>query len=276
MRKILVSLLCGVCLSPMMLPALERSPWYGNDSEFELRTRYINQKYNSLDVRNGKRASPSGDHGLMVSLGVATKGKYHLEVEGKAMDTGRYGGERHLTLDRLSASIRRMWYNDIIGDPVSFSTGLTVSAIPSHTLRYPSMFHTSNIELGVHCSIGKERSSRNTWLYRSWASLEYICGNKGRGRAVGRLAVEGKIKENHRTELFSDIQCGLGGKALNDEAFSGYRSLRYRTVDVGVKYTYVIDIWGRLSVIYSHRAYAQYAPNHVNTWSIEYMLPFSL
>lgn len=254
--------------------ALERAPWYGNDNEFEVRTNYDLQTYDKLDTSSGSSDQKSDDQHLNISFGVATMGEYHGEVELKLADTE----VQSFGIESLTVAGRTLLFNDLVGDPVSVSSGGSLTLVPfSSALRDPGNFNHSYAQAEVHLAAGKEMSSGWSWGSRYWGFASLGAGNSGSPWLQGYGAYEKNFDDTHFVRAFVDGHYGFGGHKLESSAkFGGFKSLAYQTLDVGAKYAYTLDVWGRVSAEYSYRVLAQYAPEKVHRLSLGFFFPFAL
>ncbi|MFT4553256.1 MAG: hypothetical protein ACI9S8_001894 [Chlamydiales bacterium] len=254
--------------------ALERAPWYGNDNEFEVRTSYEFQTYDKLDTSSGSSDQKSDDQYLNLSLGLATMGEYHGEVEMTLADTE----VQSFGLESLTIGGRTLFLNDLVGDPVSVSSGGSLTLVPSSSaIRDPGNFHHSYAEAEVHVAAGKETSSGWSWDSRLWGFASLGAGNSGSPWLQGYGAYERNFDDTHYLRAFADGRYGFGGRKLeSSSSFNGYRSLAYQTIDAGVKYSYSLGVWGRANAEYSYRVLSQYAPEKVNRLELGFFFPFAL
>ena len=253
---------------------LERAPWYGNDNEFEVRSSYELQTYDKLDTSSGSSDQKSDDQHLNLSFGIATMGEYHGEVEMKLADTE----VQSFGIESLAIAGRTLLFNDLVGDPVSVSAGGSFTLVPnSSTLRDPGAYHHSYSEVEVHVAAGKETTSGWSWDSRLWGFGSLGVGNSGSPWLQAYGTYERNFEDTHFASVFADGRYGFGSRKLESSAsFGGYRSLAYETIDVGAKYAYTLDVYGRIGAEYSYRVLAQYAPEKVHRLAITYFFPFAL
>ncbi|MDE3046793.1 MAG: hypothetical protein KGI83_00410 [Verrucomicrobiota bacterium] len=57
--------------------------------------------------------------------------------------------------------------------------------------------------------------------------------------------------------------------------FHGYVKIRYKSIDVGVRYGYRLGVYGTLRFAYVRRVLAKSYPQQVNSFIFSYLLPFS-
>lgn len=204
-------------------------------------------------------------------------GKYHSEVELQGAYTGGGGRNRLFDLEGAVAAGRWLLMNDIIGDPVSLTTGVALAYSPNKASKNSSLLRHAPFEAELHFAVGREVTSRATWSSRWWGFGACTFSSKGNPRAEGFLTWEKNFQDKHRLGFFGDYLYGLGSRKLSSiEQFDGYRSLGYRTFKGGIAYTYVMDVWGEVTAKYSRSFYEKYMPEDRERLSLQLFLPFGL
>lgn len=268
---LLFSLFAILFISP--IHSFETSPWFGNDHEIETKVSYAYQKYKRIDAQEGIYYKPSEAHFIFLNTGVSILGNYNVEAALNFMKNEAKG----LDLESLSCSSRYLFYNDLIGEPFSLVFGLQATCSPSSTLSDPGVLHHAYADGELHISFGKELSNSWNWDQRYWGLFALGKGNKGKAWIRGIFAWEKNIEDVHLLKLFLESQHGLGNEKLRfGNVFPGYRCLGYSILDLGVKYSYIVDFFGRFDIELSRRIHARYAPEGVNKLAISLFYPFSL
>jgi hypothetical protein len=139
-----------------------------------------------------------------------------------------------------------------------------------------SPYHAQgNLEIGV--AAGKEIDSTYQWLWRFWGFVGTGIGNRGYPWLRPILTAEGKFQLRHKLKLSAEGYFGFGDRSrVNIDDFNGYAKVQHRSIDIGLNYTYLFEIWGALAVQYSFRIYAHSFPQHTSIFTAEYRFPFSL
>lgn len=266
-------LFCASVVNLLPLNALDMEPWFCNLWEFNFTPSYTYSRYR--DVQNGhpQLKSTSNDHLLIFDLSVSPLPQWEFSADIEFADTPR----QSMGLRSYALQGKYLWLNDVVGDPVSLTTGLNVREVSGHSLKdvsCPYHFHT-NIELNA--SIGREWSRGFNWHLRLWGFGALGMANRGYPWTRAFTTLEGQWKGAHRLGLFSEWYAGLGGHAtVNTDHFNGYAQIRHRNCDVGLTYTYIFEVWGRISVAYTRRVFARSFPENVNFFTLRYTLPFSM
>jgi hypothetical protein len=85
------------------------------------------------------------------------------------------------------------------------------------------------------------------------------------------------LHDTHRFTLFADADVGFGNKQhVNVKRFSGWGKFQHQSIDLGLCYGYKIGVYGVLTASYAHRVFAHNFPEHVNFFTIDYNIPFSM
>jgi hypothetical protein len=164
-----------------------------------------------------------------------------------------------------------------MGDPVSLTTGLSVRGVASRSLKDISCPYHFHANFEANTSIGREWDHGFDWHMRLYGFGAIGVANRGYPWVRALAMFEGNIHCTHRLGIFAETYVGFGNQAhVHTNHFNGYADIRHRNIDVGVKYTYVFEIWGHLSFAYTRRVYARSFPQNVNFFTVSYMLPFSL
>jgi len=275
----LILLILWAIVIPQVGFATQFEPWLGNFGELEWRNSIHFQTYHHLLRGSHPRPYASDDLFLESSLS-GTIYNFMLELEAVGANTRRQSG-----IDQLKVTGKYVWDNDIAGDSLSLMTGLSFiqSFVPS--LQDPSSFHHGRSETEIFVSIGKEFAYDYyddlfydaNWSSRIWGMLA-IGTAADRGSAWHRLMVayERRFKENHEIKVFVNGLYGLGHQKFNLDHFHGYGSIRHGSIDLGFRYSYLIDFFGTASVEYSNRVYSRNFPAHVSQITLQVLYPFGL
>jgi len=260
-------------LLPISLFGLDRIPWFCNVWEFTFTPTYTYSRY--PDVQNGvpKNQTPSHDHVLSLDLGFSPSPQWQIDSEAEFADTPR----QSMGLRSIAAQARYLWLDDLLGDPVSLTTGAVLRAVTRHSIKDVSCPYHSYMNYEINTALGREWDRGFDWTFRIFGGASLGIANHGYPWTSAFWIIEGQMHHAHRLGLFVDGSLGFGHhKKVFINHFNGYASIEHRNIDAGVKYTYVFEIWGQLSLSYARRLYARSFPEKVNFFTISYMLPFSL
>lgn len=255
MRKLLC---CFLCL-PVFISATDLSPWTGYDVELHPRVTPVVQKY------------PSHTNVLM---GFGIEGSYDVWQVDFEVNVARTH-KRELSLDDVRLTARYQLLNDILGDPVTLTAGLTLINTTRQTLHDPDLFHKGLVEGELHVAIGQEISCQEYWTTRVWGAG--LLGIANRGFPWVRLigAWEKNWWNQNELGVFADFLCGFGNKSFHPHHFHGYGSVHHQSLDVGVSYKIYWDC-DVITLGYSYRVFANNYPKNVSTFLLNLMIPIGL
>ncbi len=130
---------------------------------FEWRNSLTYQTYPSLAKGSHIRKFSSDDYFLNTSLS-SSLFEYGLVLEATQAFTHHQRG----SIDNLRATLRYLILDDIAGDPVSLTAGLSYIQPFDWSLKDISSFHHGRIEGEWFLSLGKERACGEIWINRWW------------------------------------------------------------------------------------------------------------
>jgi hypothetical protein len=269
MKKSLLFLLLCV---PELLSALPKKPWFGNVYEFFFDAEYTFDYYRHVaNAKHGTRHH-SNDNQFIFGLGFTPSESWDMALEAEVSDTTR----QSWNLRSVAAQLRYLLWDDIIGDPISLVTGLSIRGVHHSSLRDISCPYPAEANLELNVSLGKEWSRGPYWITRTFAFGTAGIANHGSPWTRFFAAFECNWNDKHQLHLFTRGDFGFGHRnTVNVEHFHGYASIHHKSVDVGIGYARHFLIWGKLTFDYAHRVYAHAYPERVNYFTIWYHLPFS-
>jgi hypothetical protein len=91
-----------------------------------------------------------------------------------------------------------------------------------------------------------------------------------------KMAYAQKIHHNHEVEFFLQTLWGLGSKNIHPYHFQGYQSIHHQSVDLGMKYSYLIEFMGMASIEYTKRLYTKNFPYQTDRIQFSFDYPFGL
>lgn len=255
---------------PQLLVGTELMPWFSRDFEIQTRATYLYQHYDRINKSSHHSFSyHAHDHFLGLSAGISAC-DLSAEVELQAANTRR---ERGLECLRLTG--RYLLSNDILDDCISSAVGFTLTEVSHCALRDPSVFHHGRIEGEFHLSFGKELSCLNFWSSRFWGVVGIGIADRGWPWLRADAVFEKNWCDQHQISLFVHTLWGLGHHDIS-RCFHGYGNIQHRSVDLGFKYTYLLECGMTASFAYSHRVYAVNFPAQANIFAVSILYPFGL
>lgn len=253
--------------------ATEYTPWLGNFYEFELRSSFYYQGYAWLASGSHHTKYSSNDVFLNLSLSNARPNPaVGAEFEVTEARTRRQRGE----IDQLKLTGRYLWQDDVRGDLYSLITGLSYIQAFKNSLRDVSSFHHGLYNAEFFVSLGKEMAEECLWGSRWWGMFAIGIAEQGSPWLRFRLNYDKRWCEKHELGLFLHSLWGLGGKRLHLSYFEGYGPIKHQSIDLGLRYTYVLEYDGHASLEYAYRVYANNFPAYAHHVLAQFLYPFGL
>lgn len=266
-------ILSSFIAAAMPLCATEFKPWFGNVFELEARGKYVFQNFQDVESGFGEQSYVSNDNFATLGLGTNIYGDWNVEIE----VTGAQTRAHSFNFDNARVTGRYLFMDDIIGDPVSLTGGLTLIQATSQSLHDLGSFHHGIFEAEIHAAFGREISCGMTWNNRWW-----VVGAVGQGtvgvpwiRADGVVQFQRFCGNIFEFGIYSLMGTGDRDIELLNE-FPGYGLIAHRSIDLGAAYIHRFDISGSLKIEYRRRVYARNFPCNVNYLIVEYLYPFGL
>jgi hypothetical protein len=260
-------------LSFTTLFGLEMQPWFGDVYEFHLLSSYSYSWFNSV-----QNSSPPFHQFFQTNLAYfdldfSPSPVWSIDADLQLAQSSAVS----FTFRSAAIQARYLWLDDIVGDPVSFSTGASVRATGTSSLKDVSCPSHGNADFEIHFSLGKEFDANDTWRFRTWCFGAVGQANRGAPWVRGVVAFEMNIDDLHRWALYAEGINGYGRHTHIDvDDFFGYAKKREKVIDLTLRYGRSLGVWGTLRLGYSYRVLAKTAPERVNTVFLSYLLPFSL
>lgn len=259
-------------LFPFFSHTTELAPWFGNLYEVEARVSTLYQKFQHVNSSKHSFSYRSNDFFTNFSLSVSPDPDFSVETEVLFADTRH----RNYGFDSAKLTGRYQILDDIIGDPVSLTTGLSIIVPLRSALRDIGSFHHGMAEFEAHVAVGVELPYLSIWLQRQYGV--FACGIATQGSPWLRVGYyfERNFCNSVSVQIFLDSLFGLGRRTIHKHDFNGYGAVAHRSIDAGLKWSYLFDYWGTLSLEYAYRIYARNFPRNVNFVQFSYNLPFNL
>jgi hypothetical protein len=259
-------------LFPLLGSAVEVQPWLGSVYEFHFLGSYAYSRFNKVQGGVPQLTSPFNVNLAYLGLDLTFAPEWAIDGDLQFADTT----QMDFNFRTAALQLRYLWMDDLVGDPISITTGVNARATPTWALHDISCPSRSNVDFEVNCSVGKELEASPSWLFRLWASGIIGQGIAGSPWVAAIAAIETNIREQHKLALFAVGNNGFGRHShVFVNHFDGYGRVRYKSIDLAVRYGYRLGVWGTIRAEYAHRFLAKAYPSEVNTWAISYLLPFS-
>ncbi len=243
--------------------ATELMPWFDKDREFELRTSYAFQHYHRIARKSTLISRPAYNHFCQLSLGISKDDRLNAEIEGSLAATR----DHSFNLECGRLTLRCKFLDDVIGDQLSLVGGVTFIAPTKLFLHDIScMFHGEYAWEG-HLAIGKEQVCRSFWTTRWWGVFKSGLANRGSPWVSLLAAWEKNYFNQHQWRIYAEVLAGMGQRPIPlnlHMIFPGYDSIKHRSADVGVRYSYLTPCSATLTLEWAWRLYAYNFPANAN------------
>lgn len=264
---------CVICLLSALLEGFEEKPWFGNLYEFYVDASYTFSRFSAVSRAVHQIRSPWNINLLTLDLGLSPVNTWDVQLELELASSPKQTFGRRST----ALEVRTLLLDDIIGDLVSLSAGVSVRQTAHQSLRDISCPSSARYDFELNSAIGKEWSIGPDWRSRVYGLGAVGQGTHGSPWVRARAVYQMQKPEAHAIEFFALGYFGFGGKKeiyVND--FHGWGSYDHSSCDVGLGYRVDFGLWGYLRLDYAHRVYAKVYPKGTNSLLISYHLPFSL
>lgn len=257
---------------PLICAATDLKPWFGNDYEVEIRATLLYQNYHAIAIAQRSFRRNANDKFVTLSGAYPFK-RYCGEFEA----TAAFTGHQNHRWDCFRVTGRYLWMDELDGNAFNLATGITLTEPYSRALHDVSSFHHGHIEGEAHFSIGKKfgyPTCIKDYLFRFWHVFGIGVAEEGSPWLRGNWDFEYNYGGLHHFRGFVNTLWGIGGRDLRIRCFKGYGNVKHKSVDVGIRYGYVMGCWGTLSLQFARRVYAYNFPKDANLFLCEYYFPF--
>lgn len=258
---------------PTFCLALQQKPWFGDLSEFYLKPFYEYQFFDEVDNAKSQLPGKFQTHLLGFSFDLTAPDTWNYEIELECADTTSVSwGYRSFALQ-----VRKLWLDDVCGDLISLTTGLSIRDASNRMRRALSTPYHSRVNFELQTVFGKEWSRSCFWMFRTYGVIAVGQGTSGSPWLKGDLYLGYNHCDIHQFELYGKSYWGFGSlSSVSTSHFKGWQNTRHQSIDLGASYACTFDCYGKLRLDYQHRVYALSYPEHANIFTLSYELPFSI
>lgn len=257
---------------PSLCISLETNPWLANLFELHWTNGFAYQRYTAVEGANPPLQDPSNDYELFFALSIPFRPDFNIDGEVKFVDTPR----QSFSFRTTALQGRYVVWDDIMGDPVTFTVGSSFRYTGTRSLHDVSCPSHATLDVELNIAVGKEIDYRGFWFWRFWGYGSAGIGNRGSPWVYGILGLEASCEEIHQWALFFMGEHGFGKRNTIDiNNFNGYGKIRQKSIDLSFRYGYKIGVWGTLFAEYQRRVMARLCPEYVNRFEFRYIVPFS-
>ena len=141
-------------------------------------------------------------------------------------------------------------------------------------LHDPSLFHHALFEFETSVSVGKEWSSWDEWVYRTWGEVTFGLGSRGSPWLKGKGAIQWSFCPCQFIEGALLAEMGFGGEKFCLHRFKGYGPIQYRAVDLSLGYTYCTECYGDITFAILQRVYSRNGPSGLTRLTLQLATSF--
>jgi hypothetical protein len=266
----------ALALSLLVLPSLcsglEVQPWFGDVYEFHFLGSYAYSRFNSVQGARPQLKGPFNSNLLYGDLEFCPSTDWSVDGDVQLADTTAMD----FNFRSVALQLRYLWLDDMVGNPVSLSTGGNFRVTSDQALHDVSCPSHSNVDFELNFSLGREFDASDRWRWRMWCYGALGQAIQGSPWVRAIAAIETNIDETHKWAILALGSNGYGRHAhVDPDHFNGYGKIRQKSIDLVLRYGYRIGVWGTLRVEYQRRVLAKACPENVNTAVFSYLLPFS-
>lgn len=238
--------------------ALDYAPWYSPVLEFDAYAEYCYQHYKRLDVARECESRGETCQFFTLGLDVSPWMLWNTQAEFSLAQTNH---KRSLYAKDFQFMGRYLFLDDVVGDPVSFSAGLTLLGFSEAARHDVGVIAQGSIAGEAHIAVGKECAPKAFWLARTWVVGGAGIGNVGSAWLRADAGIEANYYDFWSNALLVNTRWGLGHDALCPEYFHGYGKIRYQFVDLGWK-SEMRDCIGTFTWGVFYRVFARNCPKN--------------
>ena len=253
--------------------AIEVQPWFGDVYEFHFLGSYSYSWFHSVQNSVPKYDQFFQTNLLYFGLDFSPSPIWSIDGDIQFADTSAVS----CNFRTAALQARYLWFDDIVGDPISFATGGSVRATATSSLKDVSCPSHGNVDFEANFSLGKEFDASDTWHYRVWGFGAVGHANRGSPWVRAIVSFEMNIADLHKWAIYASGVNGYGRHTHIDvDRFFGYARVREKAIDLGARYGYRVGVWGTVRFDYLYRVLAKSAPQNINTLVLSWLLPFSI
>ncbi len=254
--------------------ALAVEPWLPQPYWPQFDVTYTYSNFRNVANATRQLSERSHDQKLVAGVGMATLSEWAGDMDIELARTPRFPwGFRS-----VGAQLRKQWFNDIVGDFATLTTGLTLRIVPPKPLTDVSTPYHYKFNGEFNVAIGKEWSHDIYWRGRIYNFTGIGVANRG-SFWVRSMCVLGLNREDKlQFQTFILYYRGFGdqiGVNTKTSQFNGWKVIDHRSLDWGLSFRYAIKDRGVLTFEVSRRLYARSYPEKVTFFVLRYDIPLS-
>lgn len=264
------------CILSLQTYATEFAPWFGPAFLPELRLSAAYQNFAKIDSHHHALHYPGKDFFADLSLSIALDPVVLWPLSVEIESVGSRTHHHSLNFDCFKFTGRYQWFDDIVGDPFSLTSGISLIFPFEKGLTDISSFHHGCFEYEGHVAFGKEKACRENWIFRHYGLLALGSSDRGSPWLRGGYFLENKVCGPLFFQAFLEGLMGFGKRHLHKHHFQGYGAIQHRSIDGGIKLSYSLDYYGVIALEYRRRLFARNFPLRTNWLQLSLIYPFGI
>ncbi len=184
-----------------------------------------------VDTPQGSFPFKSNNATLATSLGLTFWPDWNAEIGLLLTKTSDIG----FSYEAAYTTIRYQWMDDLVGDPLSLTTGITLSFPRTAFLHNFSYDYHGHFNAELHATFGKEWGCMGGPLLNAWGLAGVGIAEKGSPWLHGLAVCDFAFNPCLSVGCFLEGVFGLGhDNIIPSTFFPGYASIGHRSLDLGV------------------------------------------
>jgi hypothetical protein len=264
------ALLFATALLPLM--ALKNDPWIPPPFEFSADAKYNFSYFSSVANAVNPENYSSYVNNLNLELNLSVSPEIFVETEVE------FDNSKKVDFNLLSVApaVKYQFLNDLTGDMVALVVGAYFRYVPENRLIDVATPYSGEFNFDFLISVGKEFDRNEKPLGNLYAMLDFGIATIGAPWILADITGEAIFKQKHFFKMGIDGFFGFGSQStVNIDDFYGYAKIYHQSLDIKLGYTYKLDVWGDLSLVYKGRVLATAYPDAYNLFGVEYKISFS-
>lgn len=258
-------------LSPLF--ALEdKSPWLRSLLHFDFFSEAAYSYYSNVQSPNSTFRRPSHNVFLHGGVGAGVWPAWDVETSLHFAKTRA----NPFAFESFFFDLRHSWFDDIQGDFLTFTGGVSLAVPASRFKRDLSVVFHGDVNALFHLSVGKEFCPPFilSWRTRLWGFAGFGIANQGAPWLQAQSGADWRFHPSYSVHALVDFLYGFGSQNLSPEgAFDGYRSIGHQSIDIAFLLTHTGFACIELSLKYQTRLHARNFPENEHLFALLLSVP---
>jgi len=247
----------GILCLQSALCGWDNAPWLKNFLEFEGALSQEHRASRKIDTTHGTVHKRLRANGTRAALLFTPTPSWEAFSEVSALGTQSH----HWNFEAVTLAARHQWYNDLVEDPVSVTTGLSFGVVRDAFVRDLSSLHHGTVEAISHVAVGKELGITRHGFFRVWGLGYGGVATRSAPWAGAEVHIDYSCKDTHLFSVLFQAEQGFSQRKLHrDLHFRGWGRIGYSYESLGLSYTYRYYSFGTFFIEVGKRLHAHFCP----------------